>query len=145
MDKKIYIFLFFLFALLKLGAQTCTIVTSSTIVCINNALNFSATYTSGSTPSTYAWNFGNGVTNTQASPTYNYPTIGTFTPTLTIVFTNNSQCIITGNPIQVVALPIADFRIVSNVKQCFKGNLVCIKDSSRAGISGSNIAKHTFY
>ena len=144
MDKKIYIFLFFLFALLKLGAQTCTIVTSSTIVCINNALNFSATYTSGSTPSTYAWNFGNGVTNTQASPTYNYPTIGTFTPTLTIVFTNNSQCIITGNPIQVVALPIADFRIVSNVKQCFKGNLVCIKDSSRAGISGSNIAKHTF-
>ena len=144
MVKKIYIFLFLLFSLFKLGAQTCTIVTSSNIVCINNALNFSATYTAGLTPSTDAWNFGNGVTNTQPNPTYNYPIIGTFTPTLTIVFTNNSQCIITGNPIQVVALPIADFRILSNIKQCFKGNLVCIKDTSRAGTSGSKIAKHTF-
>jgi gliding motility-associated-like protein len=142
--KKIYIFLFSLFTFFKLGAQTCSIVSSSNIVCINNALNFSATYTAGLTPNTYAWNFGNGVTNTQPNPTYNYPTIGTFTPTLTIVFTNNSQCIITGNPIQVVALPIADFRILEATKQCFKGNLVCIKDSSRAGTSGSKIAKHTF-
>jgi len=113
-------------------------------VCINNAINFSVTYTSGLTPASYDWNFGNTVTNTQSSPTYNYPNIGTFIPTLKIVFTNNSQCIVSGDPIKVVSLPVADFKITTATTQCFKGNRVCIRDSSRAGISNSPILNRTF-
>ncbi|MFZ4796346.1 MAG: PKD domain-containing protein [Bacteroidia bacterium] len=144
MTKRLYIILFFAFFAPKLFAQTCTIITSSNIVCINNALNFSATYTAGLTPSSYDWNFGNGVTNTQASPTYNYPITGTFTPTLKITFTNNSQCIISGTPIQVVALPIADFRIITPTTQCFIGNSVCVTDLSRPGASASPLTIRTF-
>jgi len=144
MIKRLYIILFYLFFTFKLFAQTCTIITSSNIVCINNALNFSATYTAGLTPSSYDWNFGNGVTNTQSSPTYNYPITGTFTPTLKITFTNNSQCIISGTPIQVVALPIANFRIITPSTQCFNGNSVCIADSSKPGPSGSPLTYRTF-
>lgn len=144
MIKRLYIILFYLFFTFKLFAQTCTIITSSNIVCINNALNFSATYTAGYTPSSYDWNFGNGVTNTQASPTYNYPVTGTYTPTLKITFTNNSQCIVSGTPIQVVALPIADFKITTPATQCFNGNSVCITDLSKPGLSGSPLTYRTF-
>jgi len=144
MIKKLYIILSFAFFATNLFAQTCTIVTSSNKVCLNNALNFSATYTSGLTPSSFDWNFGNGVTNTQASPTYNYPVTGTFTPTLKITFTNNSQCIVSGTPIQVVALPIADFTIITPTTQCFIGNSVCVTDLSKPGASGSPLTLRTF-
>lgn len=144
MIKKLLAILFFLLFTSNLFSQTCTIIPSSTLVCLNSALNFSATYTSGLTPSSYEWNFGNAVTNTQASPTYNYPVTGTYTPTLKITFTNNSQCIVSGTPIQVVALPIADFRLITPSPQCFYGNSVCVKDTSRPGPSGSPITIRTF-
>ncbi len=144
MIKKFYIFIFCILTLLEVNAQTCTIIPSSKLVCINNAINFTVTYTAGLTPASYDWNFGNAVTNSQASPTYNYPNTGTFIPTLKITFTNNAQCIVSGDPIKVVALPTADFRITTPTTQCFKGNQVCINDSSRPGPSGSPIVTRTF-
>jgi gliding motility-associated-like protein len=44
----------------------------------------------------------------------------------------------------VVALPIADFRILTPTTQCFKGNQICVKDSSRPGLSGSPLSIRTF-
>ncbi len=144
MVKKLYLLFFTLLTFYKLNAKTCTIIPSSTLVCLGNAVNFTATFNSGLTPSSYAWNFGNTVTSSQSSPTYNYPATGTFTPSLRIIFTNGSQCNITGTPIVVVALPIADFRITTATTQCFKGNLVCVKDSSRPGPSNSPLSIRTF-
>jgi PKD repeat protein len=144
MVKKIYFIIIVLLATLKISAQTCTVIVNSNLVCLGSAINFSATFTPGLTPSIYEWNFGNGVTNNQASPTYNYPNTGNFTPTLKITFTNNSQCMVNGSNIQVVALPIADFSITTATRQCFKGNNVCVNDLSKPGPSGSPLNIRTF-
>ncbi|MFA9213384.1 MAG: PKD domain-containing protein [Candidatus Methylacidiphilales bacterium] len=144
MRKGINLFFIILFYLNKLDAQVCTIQTNDTIVCLNNALNYSATFTTGLTPTTYEWDFGNGVKSSQSSNTYNYPLVGIYFPTLKITFSNNSQCFATGKAIRVVALPKSNFRILSDTFQCFKNNLVCIKDSATEGASNSPITKRTF-
>lgn len=144
MYKRIYLYLIILFYSIKINAQMCSIQTNDTIVCLGNALNFSATYTSGLTPTTYEWDYGNGVKSSQATNTYNYSSAGNYTPTLKITFSNNSQCFATGKTIKVVALPKAYFSILSDTFQCFKDNKVCIKDSATPGSNGSLITKRTF-
>ena len=144
MKRKYLLVLIALFLFGSAYTQNCIIAVTSTRVCIGNAVTFSVTFNGGLVANSYAWNFGNGVTNNQASPTYNYPDTGTFTPSVTITFTNSSQCLVNGPPITILAKPIADFQIMSEDTQCFKNNRVCIKDNSRPGASGAALLNRTF-
>lgn len=141
---KNLLFLCLLLLSFYVKAQNCVIAVTSDKVCLGNAVSFSVTFNSGLTASSYEWNFGNGVLNTQANPTYNYPATGTFTPSIKIVFTNNSQCIVNGPLITVFAKPIAAFNITSSDSQCFKNNAVCVQDLSTPGPSGAPIIDRTF-
>jgi PKD repeat protein len=77
---------------------------------------------------TYLWNFGDGNTNTQASPTHPYSSISSFNVTLTA--TSNANCITTlSKPIDIHYTPTADF-IVANV--CEATNISIANNSSIA-------------
>lgn len=134
----------FLIILKNSSAQNCAFTFGDSIVCINNSLNFNATFNNTLTANKYEWNFGNGITSEQINPTYNYPLTGNYYPSVTITFTNNSQCVVNGSKIKVVALPNAKFTITTDTSQCFKYNWVCIKDSSVSGLSNSPIVKRVF-
>ncbi len=64
-------------------------------VCGGTPVNFNNTSTGTSGNTTYAWNFGDGNTSTQANPTHSYATGGTFNVTLTV--TNGPGCTSTTN------------------------------------------------
>jgi gliding motility-associated-like protein len=128
----------------KINAQNCSITASTNLVCLNNALSFKCNFDTTLTPSKFDWDFGNGITSNQSNPTYNFPLVGKYIPTLKITFTNNSQCLINGPEINVVPLPNAKFHILSKHLQCFNYNSVFISDSSTPSISLSPIIRRTF-
>lgn len=78
--------------------------------CIPATINFSANINSIDTVLTYLWDFGDGSTSNQPTPSHVYATQGTYTVKLTI--TTSSGCTevqsIT-NAVKVGSLPVADF------------------------------------
>ncbi|MFN4084055.1 MAG: PKD domain-containing protein [Bacteroidia bacterium] len=140
MFKKLLSVLFFLFLMGSTLAQNCQITTATTKVCLGNTLLFNVSFDNGFTATSYQWNFGNGATSTQASPVYQYPAIGTFTPSVTITFSNNTTCNVNGQVITVVGNPVADFVLTTEDTQCFKGNNFCINDLSVPGQSNAPIS-----
>jgi len=80
-------------------------------VCLGSPVTFtnSSTIISGSINS-YNWNFGNGNSSTQISPTVSYLSEGTYTVTLTA--TSNMGCQATfSNDVEILRLPIANFEV----------------------------------
>ncbi|PQJ13126.1 hypothetical protein CJD36_005120 [Flavipsychrobacter stenotrophus] len=61
-------------------------VTDST-VCLGTPITFGNTSTGTHPPFTCKWSFGNGDTTSGSSPTYNYPSSGSFNVTLTVIDT----------------------------------------------------------
>lgn len=144
MLKRIFIAVTLIISSFGLYAQSCTMTVSSIKVCHGSTVSFSATFSSGFTPFRYEWDFGNTVKNFQSAPVYNYPAAGVYIPKLKIIFTSGDSCLVTGPTIQVVSKPIANFTILTNNSQCFKDNLVCIRDSSKSGSSGSPLISRLF-
>jgi len=85
-----------------------------------NQFSFTNTTTLSSGTLSYLWNFGNGITSTQPSPTYSYPATGTYI--VKLVATSGTGCkdsitrTITVNP-----SPTATFA-VNTASQCVTGN-----------------------
>jgi len=90
-----------------------------TIVPIPN-VDFSASPTAGCVPlqitfsnlsdaGVYVWNFGNSVTSSIANPTYTYPSVGTFSVSLTVIDSGCENTLMLANYVQVYPNPIADF------------------------------------
>lgn len=127
-----------------MSAQNCKIVVATNKVCLGNTLLFGATFNAGLTATSYSWNFGNAATSSQASPVYQYPARGKFVPTLTINFSNATSCTLTGDTIQVVDNPKANFNVTSALTQCFKNNLTCMDDISTTGLDNAPIASRLF-
>ena len=130
--KKITLFLFCLL-LIKVQAQNCQLISGNSIVCLGNTSSFHVQFDAGFVASSYKWNFGDGATSTQTAPVYQYPSRGNFTPQVTVKFSNGSACTVNGNAILVVDKPKANFSVLSEDTQCFKGNEICIKDLSVPG------------
>lgn len=83
---------------------------SANAVCLGNSTQFTNTSTSnpGNQPMTYLWNFGDGQTSTQQSPTHQYTTAGIHTVTLT-ASSGNGACSNTKTMnVEVYANPIAN-------------------------------------
>jgi hypothetical protein len=114
MKHKLILFSLFLFLGFGIShAQNCRIVTSSNKVCLGNTLLFTVAFDAGFTATSYSWNFGNGNTSTQASPVYQYPARGLFTPSVTVNFAGGGSCTVNGTPVSVVANPVANFNITT--------------------------------
>jgi hypothetical protein len=124
-------------------AQTCDIVNIDTIICQGTSVSFSVN-TTGGTPTTYAWNFGNGFTANTATPSHTYTTSGTFTPKVIVTFAGGLSCTATGLPIRVFATPNASFAITTGRQMCFKNNELCIQDFSTPGSSNAPIKRRVY-
>ena len=85
-----------------------------------NQFSFTNTTTLSSGTLSYLWNFGNGITSTQPSPTYSYPATGTYI--VKLVATSGTGCkdSIT-RTINVNPSPTATFA-VNTASQCVTGN-----------------------
>jgi len=66
-------------------------------------------YSLGSTPLTYSWNFGDGMTSTDQNPTHTYTQVGTYTVTLTVTNAYGSNTAVKQNYILIGVSPLADF------------------------------------
>ncbi len=143
MKKSVLVFIVLILPVL-VWAQNCRIVTASNKVCLGNTMLFTVTFDAGFTASSYAWNFGNSATSSQASPVYQYPARGVFTPTVTVNFLGGGSCTVSGEPIRVVGNPSADFNITTTASQCFKNNQVCITDLSAPGQDNAPIQTRLF-
>ncbi|MEO6832736.1 MAG: PKD domain-containing protein, partial [Chitinophagaceae bacterium] len=104
-------------SLVNVGILTAGFTTSPTSICQGFSVSFSNT----STPitSTSVWNFGDGGSSTQSSPTYTFNTAGTFTvklyasyggcldsATTTITVAPKPIVAFTGTPIQACSVPL---------------------------------------
>lgn len=82
---------------------------SNSSVCLGTMTSFSdlSTVSSGTIQS-YSWDFGNGYTSTQPTPTQLYGASGSFNASLTITTTAGCTSTVT-HPVTVYALPVAQF------------------------------------
>jgi gliding motility-associated-like protein len=125
-------------------AQNCKIVVATNKVCLGNTLLFTVTYDPGFTANSFSWNFGNAATSSQASPVYQYPARGKFVPTVTVNFASGGSCTVSGDTIQVVDNPKADFSVTTPLTQCFRGNNICMNDISAPGLDNAAITSRLF-
>jgi gliding motility-associated-like protein len=106
-------------------------IISSFVVKAQPVANFSATPTSGCTPlavsftdqstgspTSWAWDLGNGTTSTQQNPTTTYFNSGLFTISLTVTNASGSNTLIRTQYIKVDDKPVVDFT-ASNRSGCF--------------------------
>jgi gliding motility-associated-like protein len=84
-------------------------------VCLGQSINFINTSSSSSSTVNYTWNFGNGATSVLFSPTYTYPSVGTYTVTLQAqVPGGTSGCVAsTQRIVQIYENPVADFSFIN--------------------------------
>lgn len=83
--------------------------------CVPYTTNFSANINTLDNVTSYLWDFGDGNTSTQATPTHTYPNQGNYTVTLTI--TTSTGCTETyslNNAIVVGRVPVIDFTAAPN-------------------------------
>ncbi len=65
--------------------------TSNSPRCLGTPVSFTNASTGGTAPFTYSWDFGDGGTSSQASPTHSYSSPGSYTATLTVRDRNGSS------------------------------------------------------
>lgn len=70
-----------------------------------------------SNAASYSWNFGNGMTSSNAAASVNYPTAGTFPVSLTVTMSNGCSYTASQLPIAVFPKPIPQFTL-SNTNGC---------------------------
>jgi gliding motility-associated-like protein len=103
-------------------------INPSTQCFAGNQFSFTNTTTLSSGTISYLWSFGNGITSTQASPSYSYPATGTYI--VKLVATTGSGCKdSTTRTITVNPSPTATFS-VNTVSQCVTGNQFSFTNNS---------------
>lgn len=85
---------------------------SNDSVCVNSNFNLADNSTSTHPFGTYSWNMGNGQSVSGATPTYAYPSFGTFTITLTA--TNSVGCADDASFSPMIALALPQAVITAN-------------------------------
>jgi PKD repeat protein len=66
-------------------------LSGKTTVAQGDSITFTSTVSGGSSPYTYNWNFGDGITSNVAKPTHIYENAGTYTVTLTVTDSRDNQ------------------------------------------------------
>lgn len=123
-------------------APVAAFTPSATSTCLGNTISFNDFSTN--TPTTWAWDFGDGTTSNQQNPTHVYSNAGNYTVTLTV--TNASGSNSTNSSITVNSLPT--LTLVSNDPDnlvCDNGGLVTLTATpATATISGNGITANQF-
>src|SRR6185437_7490436 len=81
-----------LFATVARAQNPCDIIVSVNKGCVPLPVQFTFSTTNTSPEVSYHWDFGDGDSSSQASPTYAYTTAGSYTPKVTVVFQNGTKC-----------------------------------------------------
>lgn len=121
-------------------AQSCSI-NAPADVCLGSVTNFSVT--ANPTPVSYSWDFGDGNSSAQASPSYLYTAAANRQVKVILTLTGGQTCTATHNMV-VHPKPVADFSIDNNSIFCFSKNQVCITDNSTPGPTGNPLNKRVF-
>lgn len=116
--------------------------TSPNSVCEGSTVTF--TDFSTNSPSTWAWNFGDGTTSSQQNPTHSYSSAGAYSVTLTV--SNDAGSNSTTQNIVVNANPVV--ALVSNDSDnlvCDNGGLIqLIPTPTNASLTGTGVVNSTF-
>jgi PKD repeat protein len=99
---------------------------------------------STNSPSTWAWNFGDGTSSSQQNPTHTYSTAGTYSVTLTVsndAGSNSTTQIIVVNANPVVALVSNDS---DNLVCDNGGSIQLIPTPTNASLTGTGVVNSTF-
>jgi|GEM_PF-4686678 len=103
------------------------------VACLNSPVIFYDTAYSGSGNLNYAWNFGDGKTDSVQTPAHAYTKAGAYTVTLTV--TSQQGCTsTTSKNIRISALPVLAFHVQNNA--C-AGSVVNLNDSTALLNKGS--------
>jgi gliding motility-associated-like protein len=135
--RYLILMLFTGFITSQVNAQaTCSFTVDYTRICEGGAVKFTSQTSGGGSVKGFKWDFGNGNNNNQnnSSLDYIYTKSGTFTPQLTIYFSNGDSCVTASSiVINVFPKPIVKYILAPNYKdtQCYEGNLFCLIDSSK--------------
>jgi len=114
----------------------CTITVSINSGCIPLPVKFTFSTTNSSPVATYLWDFGDGDSSSQASPTHIYKAHGNYYGKVTVTFANHTTCTVTiTKPITIFSSPNADFNYGNNQKitLCNPKTPICFKDLSTPG------------
>jgi len=128
-------------------SQTCSITTStssgSNQGCLPFTVGFTVNTPSGKTVSSYLWQYGDpgGNKSTQASPSFQYRTRGTFYPTVKVTFSDGTTCDVT-DTIVVYGLPNPVIVLPTQTIECFKGNVFHFTQNSTPSPDNNPIVKY---
>ncbi|HYG15666.1 MAG TPA: PKD domain-containing protein, partial [Bacteroidia bacterium] len=125
---------------LQAKGQSCSI-NGPADVCLGSVSNFSVT--ANPSPISYSWDFGDGNSSTQASPSYLYSAEATRQVKVILTLPGGQTCTATHNVV-IHPKPVADFSINSSSVYCFSKNEVCITDNSTPGPTGNPLNKRVF-
>lgn len=144
--------LFLLFLLLSLGmpllvsaGPVCDINVSTQNGCVPQPVTFSLKTTSGSPVKKYYWDFDDGDSSSQASPTHIYKKSGKYIVKLVVLFTDGSSCSTQiAAPVIIHGNPVADFNLKdhSQIVLCHKGDKFCFKNLSITGTDKAPIVTY---
>ena len=127
MRFRFTLLLMLLLAGLKLGAQSCQVV-SADYVCVSELISFKVQVGGGSATG-WSWAFGDGQTSTLSEPGNRYTKAGTYTVQVTVQLAGGGSCK-AQKTIDVYALPNAQLSLVS-IDSCLNSNKICLKDLSK--------------
>ncbi len=135
--NTLLLFSFLVFRLRTQAQITCSFSVDKVKVCLGGQVSFTPnpSKASNSNVAGYRWYYGDGATNTQENPQYQYIKPGIYQPKL-VVYLNNGDSCVTGNnmPIVTVSLkPLAKYILSNGNKkdtQCYEGNNFCLSDIS---------------
>lgn len=105
------------------------LLASETEICGLDTVHF---FTSLQNYASYLWDFGDGTTGTQPTPSHVYTTEGVFNVTLTVTDNAGCQQTFTVNPPITVNLPVASFTTTTGRAGCNQINIQYVNNSQNA-------------
>jgi PKD repeat protein len=104
-------------------------ISSPASVCLGELITFQ--YSTSGTASSQTWDFGDGLSSTQASPSHTFSTPGPTTVSVQVVLANGTSVNATKN-IVVHDLPQPDFSLDGS-SFCLNNQNICLTDNSTMG------------
>lgn len=141
--KHSIVFVLLFFALAARSQNPCVITASTYHGCIPLIVQFQFKTTNTSAAVSYNWNFGDGTTSKQDTPTHIYKNAGKNKVSVTVTFANGTTCTDTmARPVIIYSNPAPAFTINHNnpVLLCRRGDSICFQDNSVPGPDHAPIA-----
>lgn len=100
--------------------------------CVNADIEFSILSGLPAATPQFLWQFGDGSSSAQATPTHSYNTEGFYAFQAKLRFADSTSCTTLPDSVEIIPLPSANFTLLTDSVQCFKGHSFCF------ALSGAN-------